>query len=204
MFVVLLAAGLSSASIMNLLSPELTARLGYAPTHLQDPSEWWRLAVSGTVTTGGRGFVAGVISLLVFTGTSEWWAGTRWAAIGFAVGYFASVLAVSLLVALPLYWLGSSIGKELATLPGVGPSAGYLGSLGLIAAMLPERFRRPGATFAFVVLAALVAIPPIGTDEPRAIWVTDGLVHLFAFVAVFATRMLWQRRRNRRTARGGT
>ncbi len=197
MLVVVAAAGVWSVSVLHPLSPALTERWGFAPADLQHPLEWWRIVASALVTTGRRAFFEALLALALVTGMTEWRAGTAWAAVGFWGGHVGSVLVESLLVALPMWWLGWPLGKELATVPGVGASAAYVGSLGLLVALLPRRFSLPVAGVTILALLVRVLPPSSAAADLRALSLTDGIVHLLAFVGVYSARMLWQRRQER-------
>jgi hypothetical protein len=192
----LVAFAIATHTVLHPLSPELAARFGFAPVDLTHPVEWWRAVLSACVTLGGRAFWGAVVGVVFFVGASEWRAGPAWAAAGFWGGHLGSLLVEALVVALPAWWLGLPLGKELATVAGVGLSAGYLGSLGLFAATLPRPWDRRLAAGVLLVLVVMAVIP-VGQGDDRAVWITDGIVHLLAFSFAFGARVLWQRRQAR-------
>lgn len=192
----IVAFGIATHAVLHPLAPNLVDRFGFAPVDLTHPVEWWRTVLSACVTLGGRAFWGAVVGVVFFVGASEWRAGTAWAVGGFWGAHLGSLLVESLVVALPAWWLGLPLGKELATVAGVGASAGYLGSLGLFAATLPRPWGRRLAGGVFLVLVVMAVIP-VGEGDDRAVWITDGIVHLLAFGFALGARVLWQRRRDR-------
>ena len=188
-----IAFGVATHAPLHHLSLNSLAGLSYAPTDLTHAAEWWRLVVSAGFTEGGRAFWEALLGVGFLVGVSEWRAGTVWAAATFWGAHLASVVIESLAIALPLWWLHLPLGADLAASAGVGASAGYLGSLGLAVATLPPRWRYKAAVTILALLVVLFILP-VGQGTQRAVWLTDGVCHLVAFILGFGARECWWRR----------
>ncbi len=102
-----------------------------------------------------------------------------------------TLLAESLLIALPLALTGVGAGKDLSDVRDVGPSAGYVAALGLVCAMLPGRRPRIGALAALSILLVLT-FTPAGGDDPT-VRLSAGIAHLIAFPLGYAAASLWRK-----------
>jgi hypothetical protein len=193
MLMVVVTFGLATHSPLHHLPLTSLRHLSYAPTDLAHPTEWWRVVVSAGPTEGGRAFWEALLGVTFFVGVAEWRAGTSWAAATFWGAHLGALLVESLLIALPSAWLHLPLGDDLAAVGGVGASAGYLGSLGLVVATFPRRWRYRIAGGILVLLIVLMVIP-VGQDDERAVWLTDGICHLLAFCIGFGSREWWRQR----------
>jgi hypothetical protein len=191
--VMVIAFGLATHAPFHHLSLGSLGRLSYAPTDLKHLADWWRLVVSAGPTEGGRAFWEALLGVTFFVGVSEWRAGTAWAAATFWGAHLGALLVQTLVIALPFAWLHLPMGVDLAESAGVGASAGFLGSLGLAVATLPRRWSHKAAGAILVLLVVLLLVP-VGQDEARAVWLTDGVCHLVAFSIGFGAREWWRRR----------
>lgn len=85
------------------------------------------------------------LGILLFVGYSigiyEWLAGTRRAMLLYWVTNVLGLLLAAGLAIAPLYWAGTLLGRELAFMSDVGPSAGGLGCIGGWVRRLPDRYR---------------------------------------------------------------
>jgi hypothetical protein len=155
-------------------------RLGFAPLDLW-AGRWERLVTSALVTDGGQAFwrAAGMIALAV--GAAEWLAGTRRAALTFWGVHLATLLTESLFIVLPLHQAGAAPGFALLVARDVGPSAGYLGCLGLACARFPNR--RWGRLAGLLILAGLgmTLFQPPSEGQDAAVKLSADLAHLIAF-----------------------
>jgi hypothetical protein len=193
MLALVVAFGLVTHSPLHHLPLSSLGHLSYAPTDLAHPTAWWRLVVSAGPTEGGRAFWEALLGVAFFVGVAEWRAGTSWAAATFWGAHVGALVVESLVVGLPFAWLHLPMGDDLAASGGVGASAGYLGSLGLVVATLPRHWRYRAAGSMLVLLIVLLVIP-VGQDDERAVWLTDGMCHLVAFCIGFGAREYWRRR----------
>jgi hypothetical protein len=167
-------------------------RLAFAPRDLW-LIRWERLITSALVTDGGGAFwqALGLVALTV--GAAEWLAGTRRAALTFWGVHLATLLVQSLLIAVPLHALGSSLGAALYPARDVGPSAGSFGCLGLACARLPRPWRWAvgGLVLAGLGTVFLVALFT-GQD---AVVISFDMAHLLAFPLGWLSSALGRRRR---------
>jgi hypothetical protein len=189
----IVAFGIATHSPLHHLPLSSLRHLSYAPTDVSHPADWWRLAASAGPTEGGRAFWEALLGVAFFVGVAEWRAGTVWAAATFWGAHLGALLVESLAIALPFAWLHLPLGDDLAASSGVGASAGYLGSLGLVVATLPRRWSYRAAGAILVLLIVLIVIP-VGQDDARAVWLTDGICHLLAFCIGFGSREWWRRK----------
>ncbi len=129
----------------------------------------------------------GILLLIGYSiGIYEWLAGTRRALLLYWVTNVLGMLLAAGLAVVPLYWVGSPLGRELALMSDVGPSAGGLGCIGGWVDRLPDRYRRWVflAVMAYLI-GKLVLFPELFADT----------AHLFAFPMGFALdRWLWGKR----------
>jgi hypothetical protein len=174
-------------------SARVLHRVGFAPRDLALFS-WRRILQSAMFTHGGLEFWAAVAMIAVAVGAAELLVGTARAFVTFWGVHIATLLAESLLIALPLTLAGAEFGTRLSDVRDVGPSAGYVGALGMVCAWLPRRLR----TLAIVlVMAALLAVMLVPTGSPRAeaVKISAGLAHLIAFPMGLAAGVFWRSRR---------
>jgi hypothetical protein len=160
------------------LSRQWFNRLAFAPRDLS-LMRWPRLITSALVTSGGGAFWQALGMVALTTGVAEWLAGTRRAALTFWGVHMVTLLTQSLLIAVPLHALGSSLGTALYLAHDVGPSAGSFGCLGLACARLPRPWRWAGGG---LVLAGLVTVFLLAVFTGQdAVVVSADMAHLLAF-----------------------
>ncbi len=179
MLVVLGATAVFTNTHLSSLTEGWLARLGYSPRDLW-LFHWERLFTSALVTFGKGVFwqAAGMITLAV--GAAEWLAGTKRTTLTFWGVHFTTLLGESLLVALPLYLSGSTIGTALILARDVGPSAGYFGCLGLASRRLSRPWQWLSGTAVLIGLFwTLFQSPKVGQDAAAKL--AADLAHLIAF-----------------------
>jgi hypothetical protein len=166
-------------SYIEVLAERWINRFGYAPRDLWF-FRWDRLILSALVTSGGSVFWIALGMVAFTSGTAERVTGTRRAALTFWGVHLATLLIQSLVFSLPLHQLGFSQARALFFSRDVGPSAGYMGSLGLVSARLPKPWR--WITFGAVLLFLLVSLflPP-RQGETYVVKLSADLAHLLAF-----------------------
>ncbi|MBF6600521.1 MAG: hypothetical protein IVW36_08430 [Dehalococcoidia bacterium] len=185
-----------SRSAFGELPERAIERVGFAPYDLL-AFDWGRIFNSALFTRGGVEFWAAVAMVLLAVGIAEWFAGTAFAALTFWGVHLLTLVVESVLVALPLKLAGVAIGAQIVELRDVGPSAGYVGALGVVCAMLPPRWRYLAAA---AVLGALLYVgfaPDVDGSSIAAIW-SATIAHLIAFPLGFAAYLAWSRLRTRR------
>ena len=154
-------------------------RLGFAPSDFWF-FRWERLILSALVTSGGTIFWLALGMVTVTSGIVEWRCGSGRAALTFWGVHLVTLLLESLLFLLPLHQLGFTQARALFFSRDVGPSAGYMASLGLITTFLPKPWRWVafGAILAFLVISLFL---PARSGVTPAIKLADDLAHLIAF-----------------------
>lgn len=140
----------------------------------------WRVVVSAMITDGGIVFWIALVFTALFAGAAEHLVGTAITAFTFWGAHFASFAFTGLLTA-SLTIAGSRLGALLFVTRDVGPSAGYVGCLGLALVCSGWKYRwwLLGA-IAIGLCAALVASLPELHTAPRD--VTADLAHATALV----------------------
>ena len=194
MVVGLAVLGVVTGSLFHWLSPAWLDRLGFALDDLISAG-WWRLIASAFVTQGTFLLWAQFVVILVVVGGSEVVAGTRTTLVAFWGGHIGCVLAQALVVMAGLGAFHTGIFRELADIRTVGPSAGYVATFGLIAALLPRRFRIPALTLAGVGMAG-VALFTAFLVKSNPTWYLDALAHAAAFGIGLSIGERTRRRRN--------
>jgi hypothetical protein len=153
-------------------------RLGFAPADLL-ALDLGRLFTSAVTTNGGIVFWEAFAFTALSVGWAEWHWGTRAAVLVFWGVHLVTLIILSLIIALPLHWMGFTIGTLIALSRDVGPSAGYFGVLGLDVAGLRSPWRWiTGGLILTVLMAALLTI---GGGPGSGIGMSAGLAHLIAF-----------------------
>ncbi len=196
-FTVIAIGGLTIRAIRtNTTSGELPQRVlqrvGFAPRDLL-LFGWHRLISSAMFTHGGVEFWGGLFMIGLAVGFTEWISGTVRAFATFWGVHLVTLLAESLLIALPLQLAGLHFGTQLSDIRDVGPSAGYFGALGLACALLPRPWRYVAAAGVLGYLLATAAMPP-EPGEVLALKLSADLAHLIAFPLGWLTLSLWPRR----------
>jgi hypothetical protein len=154
-------------------------RLGFAPRDFWF-FRWERLILSALVTSGGISFWFALGMVAFTSGVAEWMTSSLRAGLTFWGVHLVTLIIESLLFMLPLHRLGFSQARALFFLRDVGPSAGYIGSLGLITTFLPKPWRWVAFGAILIFLIIVVFIPPV-TGETYAVKLSADLAHLIAF-----------------------
>jgi hypothetical protein len=162
-------------------------RVGFAPKDLL-VFGWSRLINSAIVTHGAMEFWLAVAMIVFVVGGVELLTGSVRAVVTFWGVHIATLLIESLLIALPLALAGVAAGRNISDVRDVGPSAGYLGVLGLLCALLPRRWAIASAIAVMAVLVALTASPIFDADETLRL--SAGVAHLIAFPLGYASAVL--------------
>ncbi|MHB8685531.1 MAG: hypothetical protein ACYC9X_14540 [Dehalococcoidia bacterium] len=175
------------------LPQRVLQRVGFAPRDLLSFS-WRRLISSALFTHGRMEFWVAVVMVVAAVGILEWSGGTIVAAVTFWGVHVVTLLVESLFVALPLKLAGAGIGARLSDVRDVGPSAGYVGALGLLCALLPRPWRNVAAAVVVVGLVYVVFAP----DEhavTNAARLSADIAHFIAFPLGWYSLALWRRLR---------
>jgi hypothetical protein len=160
------------------ISTEWLDRLGFAPIDLL-ALDLGRLFTSALVTGGGRIFWEALAMIAFAVGLSEWLTGTRRAALTFWGVHLSTLILESLVFALPMHWLGMTLGSLVALSRDVGPSAGYFGALGLVSAHLryPWNLISGGVIF----MGLQIVLLHVSGGDNLGMEVSADLAHLIAF-----------------------
>jgi hypothetical protein len=151
--------------------------------------EFTRWFTSLFLTAGGWRFFASALILALSVGTAEWTHGTR-RTMGIFLGtHFVTLLVIYFALILPFASGQFSIAKLLVDARDVGPSAGYYGCLGLLAAGLSRGLRFWFATSLMIFLLARL-IASAGEVQFYPHLVIGDAAHLIAFpVGVMLAKM---------------
>jgi hypothetical protein len=153
-------------------------RLGFAPLDLL-ALDLGRLFTSALVTSGGRVFWEALAMVAFAVGLSEWLTGTRRVALTFWGVHLSTLVFESLVFALPMHWIGMTLGSLVALSRDVGPSAGYFGALGLVSAHLRYPWNLISGGVIFIGLQIVLLHVSGGND--LGMEVSADLAHLIAF-----------------------
>jgi len=179
MLVVLGGTAVFTNTHVGTLTHEWLERLGYAPNDLR-LFNWERLVTSALVTYGKGVFWQAMGMMVLAVGAAEWLTSTKRTAVTFWGIHFSTLLAESLLVALPLHLAGNATGTALILARDVGPSAGYFGCLGLVSRRLPRPWQWLSGTAVLIgLIVTLFQAPKVGQDT--AVKLAADLAHLIAF-----------------------
>ncbi|OGO31681.1 MAG: hypothetical protein A2Z16_10080 [Chloroflexi bacterium RBG_16_54_18] len=152
--------------------------LGFAPADLL-ALDVWRLFTSAVTTNGGIVFCQAFVFTAFAVGWAEWQRGTLATGLVFWGVHLLTLIILSLIIALPLHWIGFTTGTLIVLSRDVGPSAGYFGVLGLDAAGLKSPWRWiTGGLFLSGFAAALLML---SGKTPSGIALSASLAHLIAF-----------------------
>ncbi len=179
MVIILIGVAWWTNSALQALTQEWMNRLGFAPRDLWF-LRWWRLILSAFVTSGGLTFWLALAMVAITSGVAEWLAGSVSAVLVFWGVHLLTLVTEALLFTLPLHQLGFTQARGLFFSRDVGPSAGYMGSLGFIVAFLPRPWRWVALGGILAYLLAALFLPSAGSAS-AAIELTDDLAHLIAF-----------------------
>jgi hypothetical protein len=128
------------------------------------------------------------------SGVTEWMSGSWRAVLSFWGVHVVTLVLESLMFLLPLHQLGFAQARALFFSRDVGPSAGYMGSLGYITTYLPKPWRWVVFGCILVFLIVSLFLPP-RPGETQAVKLSADIVHLFAFPLGGITSFLFGRKR---------
>ncbi len=192
MVVILLVVAGWTNSYFQELTRAWMSRLGFAPRDLWF-LRWWRLILSALVTSGGITFWLALVMVAFTSGAAEVLAGTWRAVLVFWGVHLVTLVLEALILSLPLHQLGFTQARGVFFSRDVGPSAGYMGSLGYIATFLPKPWRWVGFSAIMIYLVAAFFLPGRAGVTP-AIGFSDNLAHLLAFPLGWLTGILVARK----------
>ena len=179
MVILLLLVAWWTQSYFQQLAREWVNQLGFAPRDFWF-LRWERVILSAFVTSGGSIFWF-ALGIVAFTsGLIEWKTSSWKAALIFWGIHLATLVLESLLFLLPLHQLGFPQARALFFSRDVGPSAGYMGSLGFVVRYLPKPWRWVAFAGIFVFLIISIFLPA-RTGEAQAVKLAADLAHLIAF-----------------------
>jgi hypothetical protein len=195
MLIILLLVAWATHSYFQDLARVWISRLGFAPRDFWF-FRWERLILSALVTSGGSTFWFALAMVGVTSGAAEWNTGSWRAALTFWGVHLVTLMLESLLFLLPLRQLGFTAARSLFFSRDVGPSAGYMASLGLVTTLLPKPWRwiTFGAIFVFLIISLFL---PTRLGVSPAIKLSDDLAHLIAYPLGWMSAYLLGRKSNR-------
>ena len=179
MVVLLLLVAWWTNSYFQELTRAWVNRLGFAPRDFWF-LRWERLILSALVTSGGVTFWFALGMVAFTSGVAEWKTGTLRVALTFWGVHLVTLVVEGLIFSLPMRQLGFEQAHALFFSRNVGPSAGYMGCLGLITTFLPKpwRFVVFGIILAYLLIALII---PARAGVSLAIELSDDLAHLIAY-----------------------
>lgn len=169
------AAWLTDTAFGRSIGRSALDRLGFAPNDLLDIV---RLAGSALVTHGGLEFWVALTLTALFLGLAEKLAGSERALASFW-GVHVTTLVLQTLILAPLHWQDTALATAVFFVRDVGPSAGYVGALGIALAYWPWRWRGRISGIALVVVGASLAFA-LAQDPPLPDQVSAYLAHAIA------------------------
>lgn len=178
MLVLLCIIGILTNTHTEALSADWLNRLGFAPLDLL-ALDLGRLFTSALVTNGGWIFWEALGMVAFSVGLAEWCTGTHRTALTFWGVHLSTLVLESLVIALPMHWVGITIGSLVSLSRDVGPSAGYFGTLGLVSTHLkyPWNLVSGGLIFLGLQVALLIVSGRINLGMN----LSANLAHLIAF-----------------------
>jgi len=179
MLIILLFMAWGTHSIFQGLSDAWVSRLGFNPQDFWS-FRWDRLILSALVTNGGLIFWFALLMVTLTSGVIEWLDKSGRATVAFWGVHLVSLMLESLIFLLPLSQLGLAQASLSFSSRDVGPSAGYMGSLGYSLVFLPKRWRWFGFT-GILIFLNLSFFLPTGSGERQAVKLSADMVHLIAF-----------------------
>jgi hypothetical protein len=168
-------------------------RLGFAPRDLWF-FRWERLVLSAMVTSGGLSFWFALGMVAFTSGVAEWKTSTLRAALTFWGVHLVTLILEAVIFSLQLSQPGLAQARALFYSRDIGPSAGYMGLLGLITTLLPKPWRWLAFAGILVYLVAALFLPS-GSGVTAAIEINDDLAHLIAYPLGFASAYLFAGKR---------
>ena len=188
MVIVLLGVAWATHSYFQGLAHTWIIRLGFAP-HDFWLFRWERLILSASVTQGGFTFWFALVMVAFTSGVTEWKSGSLRAFATFWGVHIATLILESALFLLPLHRLGFPAARAVFFSRDVGPSAGYMGSLGYIITYLPKPWRWIAFGVILIFLSISLFLPPT-PGQTLAIKLADDVAHLIAFPLGWLTATL--------------
>jgi hypothetical protein len=179
MVIILLLVAWGTQSYFKELARDWVSRLGFAP-HDFWFFRWERLILSALVTSGGAIFWFALGMVAITSGVAEWKTGSRRAALTFWGVHLVTLVLESLMFLLPLRQLGFIQARALFFSRDVGPSAGYMASLGLVTTFLPKPWRWIAFGAILIFLISALFIPP-RSGETQAVKLAADMAHLIAY-----------------------
>ena len=179
MVVLLLLVAWWTQSYFQELAREWVNQFGFAPRDFWF-LRWERLILSAFATSGGSIFWFAFAMVAFTSGLIEWTTNSWKAALTFWGIHLATLVLESLLFLLPLHQLGFPQARALFFSRDVGPSAGYMGSLGFVTTYLPKPWRwiAFGGVLGFLVISLF--LPP-RAGETQAVKLAADMAHLIAY-----------------------
>lgn len=176
--ILLVVAGVTQSYFQDLTRTWIY-RLGFAPRDFW-LIRWERLFLSALVTQGGISFWFALFMVAFTSGVAEWKTGSLRAVGAFWGVHLVTLILESMLFLLPLHRLGFPAARAVFFSRDVGPSAGYMGSLGFVIRFLPKPWRWLAFGLVLIILMVALFLPPI-LGETLAIKLADDMAHLIAF-----------------------
>jgi hypothetical protein len=189
----LLLIAWGTQSFFQELARTWVSRLGFAPRDFWF-FRWERLLLSALVTSGGSIFWFALVMVGFTSGVTEWMCGSWRAVLAFWGVHLVTLVLESLMFLLPLYQLGFTQARALFFSRDVGPSAGYMGSLGYATTFLPKPWRWVAFGSIIVFLLVSLFLPP-RPGETQAVKLSADLAHLLAFPLGWGASYLLGRKR---------
>ncbi len=175
----MIAAGIYGRTHVGPLARELESRIGHSP-HLFWTGQWHR-SLTSILFTGGRLKFYVSLSMLVFSvGWLEITKGPVVAAMTFVGVHLATLMIMSIGIALSTALRETHRGNLLWYVTDVGPSAGYYGCLGAALVNLGPNFQLPVFAAICLVLAARCGWSSYHLPENGQVMSAD-IAHAIAF-----------------------
>ncbi len=195
MVVILLLVAWGTHSYFQELARSWVTRLGFAPRDFW-LFRWERLVLSAVVTSGGIIFWFALGMVAITSGVAEWKRGSWRAAFTFWGVHMVTLILESLLFLLPLQQLGFTQARAQFYSRDVGPSAGYMASLGLVTTFLPKPWRWMVFAAIFTYLVVALLLPP-RPGETQAVKLAADMAHLIAYPSGWLSAYLFRRKASR-------
>ncbi len=195
MVVLLLLVAWWTHSYFQELARTWVTQLGFAPRDFWF-LRWERLILSAMVTSGGGTFWFALGMVAFTSGVIEWINGSWRAGLVFWGIHLATLVLESAMFLLPLHQLGFPQARALFFSRNIGPSAGYVGSLGYLIAFVPKPWR----WLAYVAIISILVISlllPARAGVSQAIKLSDDLAHMIAFSLGGLGAFLFRVKKNR-------
>jgi hypothetical protein len=179
MVIILSLVAWGTHSFFQELARSWVSRLGFAPRDFWF-FRWERLILSALVTSGGWIFWFALTMVALTSGITEWIDGSWRAQLAFWGVHLVSLMLESLIFLFPLHQFGFGQARLIFFSRDVGPSAGYMGSLGYVFTFIPNRWR--WLCYAAILIFLIVSFfLPARPGETQAIKLSADMVHIIAF-----------------------